>query len=112
LLLLLEQLDNLPIERSVDVYMILVGDAAEKEGLPLAEYIRNKVDGIKLQVNCGGGSFKSQFKKADKSGAEYAVILGEDEMSRGDVSLKPLRVDLGQSNMPRDELIQLLIDKI
>ena len=112
LLLLLEQLDGLPIERSVDAYMIIVGAEAEKEGVPLAEYIRNEVEGIKLQVNCGGGSFKSQFKKADKSGAEYAIILGEDEMNRGNVSLKPLRIDLGQSNMPQSELIQLLRDKI
>ncbi|MCK5830992.1 MAG: histidine--tRNA ligase [Methylococcales bacterium] len=112
LLLLLEQLENLPIRRSVDVYMILVGTEAEKEGLPLAEFIRNEVGGIKLQVNCGGGSFKSQFKKADKSGAEYAVILGEDEVSRGEVSLKPLRADQEQKNMQRNDLIQLLRDKI
>ncbi len=112
LLLLLDQLDNLPIDRCVDVYMILVGEEAEKKGLQLAEMIRNEIDGIKLHVNCGGGSFKSQFKKADKSGAEYAVILGEDEVSRGEICLKPLRITQEQKSMSQKELIKLLIEKI
>ncbi len=108
LLLLLEQLDNLPVDRSVDVYMILVGVEAEKQGLFFAETIRNEIEGIKLQVNCGGGSFKSQFKKADKSGAEYAIILGEDEVSRGEVCLKPLRIVQEQKSMSQKELIKIL----
>ncbi len=111
LLLLLEKLDNLPVDRCVDVYMILVGEEAEKQGLLLAETIRNEIDGIKLQVNCGGGSFKSQFKKADKSGAEYAIILGEDEVNQGEVSLKPLRIDQEQSRLSQKELIQLFLEK-
>jgi histidyl-tRNA synthetase len=112
LLLLIEQLDNVPVERSVDVYMIRVGVEAEKEGMRLAEKIRNEVDGIKLQVNCGSGSFKSQFKKADKSGAEYAIIIGDDEVTRGEVSLKPLRSGQEQQNMTQKEVIQLLIESI
>jgi len=109
LLLLMEQLENVVVERRVDVYMIRVGVEAEKEGMRLAEKIRDQVDGIKLQVNCGGGSFKSQFKKADKSGAEYAIILGDDEVSRGEVSLKPLRIDQEQKNMTQNEAIQLFL---
>jgi histidyl-tRNA synthetase len=108
LLLLLEQLEELPVERPVDAYMILVGDEAEKSGMKLAELIRDKVKDVKLQVNCGGGSFKSQFKKADKSGAEYAIIMGEDEVSRGEVSLKPLRADQEQSHITQNELISML----
>ncbi|HSN22979.1 MAG TPA: His/Gly/Thr/Pro-type tRNA ligase C-terminal domain-containing protein, partial [Methylomicrobium sp.] len=53
---------------------------------------RNEVPQLKLQVHCGGGSFKSQFKKADKSGAEYAIILGDDEVSRGEIAIKSLRL--------------------
>jgi len=112
LLLLLEQLDDVPVEGNVDVYMILVGADAEKQGLRLAERVRTDVDGIKLQVNCGGGSFKSQFKKADKSGAEYALIIAEDEVSRGEVSLKPLRTQNEQKNIAQDELIQFLKESI
>lgn len=110
LLLLIEQLDNIPIERAVDAYMIRVGAEGEREGLRLAEKIRNKVDGIKLLVNCGGGSFKSQFKKADKSGAEYAIIIGDDEAVRGEVSIKPLRIDNEQKVMSQNEVIQLLLE--
>ncbi len=112
LLLLLEQLDDLALEKTVDVYMIRVGVGAEKAGMMLAEKIRNEVKGIKLQLHCGGGSFKSQFKKADKSGAEYALILGDDEVSRGEVSVKPLRIEQEQKNMAQDELIQFLIESI
>jgi histidyl-tRNA synthetase len=109
LLLLMEQLDNVPVELVVDVYMIRVGTEAEKEGMRLAEKLRNEVPGLKLQVNCSGGSFKSQFKKADKSGAEYALILGEDEVSRGEVSVKALRIDQEQKNMTQNEVIELLL---
>ena len=91
LLALMEVSGNIPQTRTVDVYMIRVGEAAEREGLRFAETIRNEVPGLKLQVNCGGGSFKSQFKKADKIGADYAIILGDDEVSRGEVSIKSLR---------------------
>jgi len=112
LLLLIEQLEDVPLQRPVDVYMIRVGAEAEKEGLRLAEKMRNEIDGIKLQVNCGGGSFKSQFKKADKSGAEYALIIGDDEVSRGEVSLKPLRSDQQQKDMTQQDVIQFLIESI
>lgn len=108
LLLLLGQLNELPATNNVDAYMIRVGEQAEKKGLALAEKIRNKVDGIKLQVNCGGGGFKSQFKKADKSGAEYALILADDEIARGEIAVKYLRVDQKQQSMNINEVIELL----
>jgi len=88
--------------------MIRVGETAEREGLRFAETIRNEVSGLKLQVNCGGGSFKSQFKKADKSGAEYAIILGDDEVSRGEVSVKSLRSEQGQQTLSREQTIAFL----
>jgi histidyl-tRNA synthetase len=108
LLALLETLGNVPLARSVDVYMIRVGETAEREGLRFAEAIRSEVPGLKLQVNCGGGSFKSQFKKADKSGAEYAIILGDDEVSRGEVSVKSLRSEQGQQTLSREQMCAFL----
>jgi histidyl-tRNA synthetase len=108
LLALIETLGNVPVTRSVDVYMIRVGETAEREGLRLAETIRNEAPGLKLQVNCGGGSFKSQFKKADKSGAEYAIILGDDEVSRGEVSLKSLRSEQEQQTLSQQQTIAFL----
>ena len=108
LLALVELAGNVPLERSIDVYMIRVGELAEKEGLRLAEKIRNEVPGLKLQVNCGGGSFKSQFKKADKIGAEYAIILGDDEVSRKELAIKSLRSEQGQKTFNQEQAIAFL----
>ena len=112
LLALLETSGNVPVVRSVDVYMIRVGETAEREGLRFAEAIRNQVPGLKLEVNCGGGSFKSQFKKADKSGAEYAIILGDDEVSRGEVSVKSLRSEQGQQMLSQEQTIAFLQEQL
>lgn len=108
LLALLETSGHVPVARAVDVYMIRVGEIAEREGLRFAETIRNEVPELKLQVNCGGGSFKSQFKKADKSGAEYAIILGDDEVSRGEVSIKSLRSGQEQQTLSQAQTCAFL----
>ena len=86
------------------VYQVLVGDAAVKNGIKLAEQLRDKLPGIRLLMHCGGGSFKSQFKKADKSQAEYALILGDEEVAKNTVQIKPLRADTGQYEISQDEL--------
>ena len=108
-LALMETLDNIQLTSLVDVYMIRVGEAAEQVGIRFAETIRNEIPRLKLQVNCGGGSFKSQFKKADKSGAEFAIILGDDEVSRAEVSIKSLRnKEQMQQNLSQQQAIQFL----
>ncbi len=89
-------------------YMIRVGAAAEKAGLVLAERLRERLPGLRLVVHAGGGSFKSQFKKADKSGAPYALIVGEEEASRQQVSVKPLRKEGIQQMLDFDRLIEFL----
>jgi histidyl-tRNA synthetase len=76
--------------------------------LIFAEQLRDALPQLKLQVHCGGGSFKSQFKKADKSGAEFALILGEDEVKRGEVAVKNLRVEQAQQNLSYQEAIAFL----
>jgi histidyl-tRNA synthetase len=78
-------------EGSPDVYIVLAGEAAEAAGVGLAERIRDAAPGLRVETNCGGGSFKSQLKRADKSGARYAVIVGDDEAARQVAALKPLR---------------------
>ena len=108
LLALLEVAGNIPVVKAVDVFMIRVGEAAEREGLRFAETIRNEVPSLKLQVNCGGGSFKSQFKKADKIGADYAIILGDDEVNNGQLSLKSLRTNQDQQTLTQQEAIIFL----
>jgi histidyl-tRNA synthetase len=108
LLALMETSGSVQLERAIDVYLIRVGETAEQAGMRLAEAIRNAMPGLKLQVNCGGGSFKSQFKKADKSGAEYALILGDDEVRRGVVGIKSLRQEQEQQYLPEPDALALL----
>lgn len=76
-----------------DVYLVHQGDAANKFAMVAAEQLRDQ--GLHVLLHCGGGSFKSQMKKADASGARYALIVGDDEAEAGEVSLKPLR-ELGE----------------
>jgi histidyl-tRNA synthetase len=91
-------------EGQPEVYLVLAGEAAEAAGLRLAEQLRDDVPGLKVEVNCGGGSFKSQMKRADKSGARFAVILGDNEAARGTAALKSLRGDSGQREIAQADL--------
>jgi histidyl-tRNA synthetase len=108
LLALLELREDISVERTVDAYMIKVGEKAGREGLRFAETIRNEVPALKLQVSADGGSFKNQFKKADKTGAEFAIILGDDEVDRGEVGIKCLRNDVAQQTMSQSQAISFL----
>lgn len=106
LVLLIETLDKVPAElaRQVDVYLAAFGEAAELAALRLSEQLRDAVPGLRLVVNAGGGSFKSQLKKADKSGALFALILGEDELNQQVVGVKPLRGEAAQQMIAWDAL--------
>ncbi len=86
------------------LYLVLAGERAEREGLRLAETLRDALPGLKLQVNLGGGSFKTQFKRADRSGAAYAAILGDEEAARGVVALKDLRGEAPQEECPVERI--------
>ncbi len=114
LLLLIDTLGQIPEElaRQVDVYLVTLGDAAATAGFRLAEQLRDSLPGLRLVVHCGGGSFKSQFKKADKSGALYALILGENEAAEGKVGLKPLRAESEQENLDWDDVPARLAELI
>ena len=89
---------------SPHLYMVVSGDGATRRGLVLADELRDAIDGLRLQVNCGGGSFKSQFKRADRSGAIYALVLGEDEVEQETVTLKALRSEAAQENIAQSGL--------
>tara|TARA_Y100001951_G_scaffold16560_1_gene11677 strand:+ start:15322 stop:16569 length:1248 start_codon:yes stop_codon:yes gene_type:complete len=105
LCLLLETLDALPEPAPLaDVYIVATGEDCEVRALSIAEQLRDAQPGIKVLLNCGGGSFKSQFKKADKSGAALAIVLGEDELAAGRVAVKPLRGDGEQQSVALEEL--------
>jgi histidyl-tRNA synthetase len=76
-----------------------VGDAAISAGLGVAEKIRELIPGIELIANLGGGSFKAQFKRADRSGAHYALVVGEDEIATETVTVKDLSGEQEQRNI-------------
>jgi len=90
-----------------DVYFILSGERAVAAGFRLAEQIRDQST-VRVLLHCGGGSFKSQFKKADKSGARLALIIGETELDREMIAIKPLRQDLPQTDVSWDGLLAAL----
>ncbi|HEV2322207.1 MAG TPA: histidine--tRNA ligase [Gammaproteobacteria bacterium] len=85
------------------MYMVRVGEAAERAGFQLAERLRDKSPGLKLTVDCGGGGFGNQLKRADKSGAVFALILGDNEVAAKRVTLKSLR-DGSQEELSWDAL--------
>jgi histidyl-tRNA synthetase len=106
LILLLETLDLVPdyVNNQADVYVTAMGDSAAAASLAIAENLRNELPQAVVVSHCGGGSFKSQMKKADRSGARYAVILGENEINNNTAGLKPLRDDELQREVPQAEL--------
>jgi histidyl-tRNA synthetase len=105
LIALLIDLGVHPQPEAAHAYLVLVGAAAERRGPVLGERLRDAVPGLRVQVNCGGGSFKSQFKRADRSGAAWALILGEDEVVNGRLGIKPLRGDAPQETLTVDEAV-------
>ncbi|WP_456375534.1 histidine--tRNA ligase [Thiolapillus sp.] len=108
----LEELGFNSADNDPHVYLVLVGEGVQTPGLVLAEGLRNALPGLRLQVNCGGGSFKSQFRRADRSGARLALILGEEELSRQQAGIKWLREQREQISLSHDELANYLKDMI
>jgi histidyl-tRNA synthetase len=87
-----------------DLYLIAVGPDLYQQGLALAERLRDALPALRLHSHCGGGSFKSQFKKADRSGARFALVLGSNELARGVAGIKPLRDEGEQQEVALAEL--------
>ena len=101
IILLLEDM-GVVIQNEPNIYVVNLGVEAEKYALKLSEILRSQ--GLKVVLNSGGSSFKSQMKRADKSGALFAVILGDDEMTQGVAQVKSLRVENVQSTIKFDDL--------
>ena len=96
---------HIPLDRyRPHAYLVRVGDGAQRSGMVLAEQLRDALPELRLENHCGGGSFKSQFKRADKSGARVALILGEEEVASGKIGVKYLREEREQEFLRQDEL--------
>ena len=92
------------------IYIVAVGSKAEEEGFVLAEELRDAYPNLSIEMNLNGGRFKQQFKRADKAGADIALILGDDEMRQQTVGVKPMRSEGHQETVDRKELLSI-IDK-
>ncbi len=92
---LIEQAGTAPAARTSDVYVVVQGESSIGVAMRLADDLRRASTGRRVELNLGGGNFKAQFRRADRSGAPLAIVLGEDELARGVVQLKPLREGAG-----------------
>jgi len=109
LIMLLDELALVPdsVAQQVDLYLVAVGDVRH-QAMQLAEQLRTELPNVRIEAHCGGGSFKSQIKKADKSGAEVAIIIGEDELSSNTVQVKFLRQERPQETVDQIKLVNFL----
>ena len=111
LVLLLDELKVVPdsVGQTVDIYLLAVGEVSNAAAV-LADNLRNHCPNLRIESHCGGGSFKSQIKKADKSGAAVALILGESEAASSTVGVKYLRQEHTQETVVQGNLANLLND--
>ncbi|MDN4503602.1 histidine--tRNA ligase [Alteromonadaceae bacterium BrNp21-10] len=109
LVLMLEALELTDkVADSVDVYVTAMGDNAAVFAIQTAEQLRSALPTLRVLSHCGGGNFKKQMKRADASGAKWALLIGDDEASQQQVAVKYLREDKPQISMTVDALIPLL----
>ena len=113
LVLLLDAAGVVPdsIARHLDAYLVAVGDV-QQQAFTVAEQLRDCLPGLRLQVNCGSGSFKSQLKKADKSTAAVALILGEEEAANNQITVKFLRQEKPQQTVTIEQAASLVGDSL
>ena len=90
------------------IYIVAVGSKAEGERFLLAEELRDVYPNLSIEMNLNGGQFKQQFKRADKAGADIALILGDDEISKQTVGVKPMRSEGHQETVDRKELLSII----
>ncbi|MGI2186152.1 histidine--tRNA ligase [Shewanella oncorhynchi] len=113
IVLLLETLElTKDIPPEVDVYVTAMGDSCLVEAIKVAQELRNALPNLKVMSHCGGGNVKKQMKRADKSGASVALLIGEDELAEGMVTVKHLRNDIEQQRVARSALGTFLAELI
>ena len=111
LVLLVQAVGAVPagLEQTADIFVVAVGEVL-KQSFQLSELLRTELPNLRIVSNCGGGNFKNQLKRADKSTADIALILGEDEVAKQEVVVKFLREDKPQQTVPLREIVEFLKD--
>ena len=113
IVLLLETLElTSDIAPEVDIYVTAMGDNCVVEAIKVAQELRQQLPTLKVMSHCGGGNFKKQMKRADKSGAQFALIIGENEVANNQVAIKPLRTKDEQQLVMRSELVTKIAELI
>ncbi len=111
IVLLMQQIHaELPVN-TPHIYFISEGVDAFQCALTLADQLRDALPSLRIQTHCGGGALKNQFKKADKSGARFALVLGEQELQAQTIGIKFLREDLPQAMVKQDEIVEFFKQK-
>lgn len=111
-ILLAQETKQVRLENEVHAYLMVDSDLHYPLALKIANHLREEMPDLHLILHCGGGSLKSQFKKADKSGALYGIILGDQEIKTNRVSVKALREDIPQQTLQQNDLAEYLRTKI
>jgi histidyl-tRNA synthetase len=101
---LLMQAQRVPAAATADVFVVVNGARAAAAAPGIVERLRDQLPSVRFELNLGGGNFKTQFRRADRSGAALAVVIGDDELARGVAGVKPLRQETGQTESPIAEL--------
>ncbi|PKG57411.1 histidine--tRNA ligase [Shewanella sp. Choline-02u-19] len=113
IVLLLETLElDKDVKPAVDVYVTAMGDNCRVEAIKVAQELRASLPSLKVMSHCGGGNFKKQMKRADKSGAAVALVIGEDELANNQVAVKYLREDKAQELVAREALATYIAELI
>ncbi|AEF02345.1 histidine--tRNA ligase [Alteromonas sp. KS69] len=95
---------------SADVYVTAMGDDAQAYALEVSEHLRDTLPNVRVMMHCGGGNFKKQLKRADKTGARFALLLGSQEMQSREVAVKPLRDGQEQQTIAFNALSSTIAD--
>ncbi len=113
LILLLTTLGKIKAGKDVDVYVVGTGEGAQLRQAEVAMQLRAALPSLRVMNHCGGGSFKRQFKRADKVGARFAVIIGEQELANNSVTIKDLKDEgFGQKEYALDEAVKVINERI
>ena len=97
------------VEPLPHAYLVMADERAQRRGFAIAEELRNRVPGVRLSMDCMGGSLKSQLRRADRTGARMALILGDEELDVGQISVKALRENIPQVRLTLDATASALL---